>query len=182
MKKILIIIAVIGISSLQAQSQSYTTYVKVTSSLPEYENAVERTPIQECWDEQVPVTKYKQSYRQPQYRRDDTAAAVIGGVAGGILGHQIGKGRGKDVATISGAILGTLAGQNMSVNNQPYRQSYQQAYTTYETKRHCSTHYRENHVRNFVGYKNVGYFRGKKIVKYSDHKLSRIPVTVTISY
>ncbi len=182
MKKIFIFLTLVGISALQAQSQSYTIYVKVTSSVPEYENVIERTPIQECWNEQVPVTRYQDSYRQTPHRQDDTAAAVIGGVAGGILGHQIGKGRGKDVATISGAILGTLAGQNMAVNNQPHRQNYQQAYTTYETKRRCTTHYRENHVRNFSGYKNVGYFRGKKIVKYSDHRLSRIPVTVTISY
>ncbi len=179
MKKIIIATAIFSAVSLFAESIQYTAYVKVTSSLPEYENAIESTPIQECWDERVPVTYYTQP--QTAYRNDNTAAAVIGGVAGGVLGHQIGKGRGKDVATIGGAILGTLAGQNMANENQ-YATSQRVPHTRYETKRRCTTRYSEKRVRNFIGYKNVGYYKGKKIVKYSDRKLRKIPVTITISY
>ena len=181
MKKRILIAALISVSVLFADSIQYQTYVKVTSSIAEYENTIESTPIQECWQERVPVTYYTQS--QTLYRNDNSpAAAVIGGIAGGVLGHQIGKGRGKDVATVSGAILGTLAGQTMASQNQHSLINHKVPHTRYETKRHCTTTYNEKRVRNFIGFKNIGYYKGKKIVKYSDRKLSRIPVTVTISY
>ncbi len=178
-KRKIVLIAILSAASLFAQSIQYTAYVKVVSSIPEYENSIESTPIKECWDERVPVTYY--TTERSQYRNDNTAAAVLGGVAGGVLGHQIGKGRGKDVATIGGAILGTIAGGNMASENR-YDTAQRVPHTRYETKRHCTTKYDEKRVRNFIGYKNVGYYKGKKIVKYSDRKLRNIPITVTISY
>ncbi len=179
MKRLIITAALFSTVTLFAESIQYTAYVKVTSSIAEYENAIESTPIKECWNERVPVTYYTGS--QAVHRNDNTAAAVIGGVAGGVLGHQIGKGRGKDVATIGGAILGTLAGQNMASQNQ-YGSTQRVPHTEYEMRRRCTTRYSERRVRNFIGYKNIGYYKGKKIVKYSDRKLTKIPVTVTISY
>jgi len=174
---------------VHAESIQYTSYVKVTKSLPEYETVIEQKPIEECWTERVPVTYYE-TYDQPQrysaQNGDTTAGAIIGGVAGGVLGHQIGKGRGKDVATVAGAVLGTLAGQNMATGNRPRYNAVQQpqrvARTRYENKRRCTTRYEEREVRTFKGYRNVGYYKGKKIIKYSDRRLKRIPVTVTITY
>ncbi len=174
-------------SLLFAESIQYTTYVKVVKSYPEYETAIEKTPVETCWTERVPVTYYE-NYQEPTvYRRpqgDTTAGAIIGGVAGGVLGHQIGKGRGKDVATVAGAVLGTLAGENLARRNATTYQRRPQriARTRYENRRRCATRYEEKKVRNFIGYKNIGYFKGRKIVKYSDRRLKRIPVTVTISY
>ncbi len=180
MTKKILFISLIAFSFLHSENITYQQHVKVTSSVGEYETVIESTPTQECWDERVPVTYYENNnYRQPQ--RNDAAAAIIGGVAGGVLGHQFGGGRGKDVATVGGAILGSLVGQNMSAQNQQ-QQYHSQPQTRYETKRRCDTRYTERKVRNFVGYKNIGYYKGKKIVKYSSQKLSRIPITVTISY
>jgi len=172
---------------LFAESIQYTTYVKVVKSFPEYETVFEKIPVETCWTERVPVTYYE-SYQEPAaYRRpqgDTTAGAIIGGVAGGVLGHQIGKGRGKDVATVAGAVLGTLAGENLARQNSATYQTRPQhvARTRYENRRRCTTRYEEKKVRNFIGYKNIGYYKGRKIVKYSDRRLKRIPVTVTISY
>ncbi len=187
MKKRWIIVPLLAALTLQAESIQYTTYVKVTKSVPEYETVIERTPHEECWTERVPVTYYE-TYESPQssYREggDTTAGAIIGGVAGGVLGHQIGKGRGKDVATVAGAVLGTLAGQNMA---QGSRERYHKAprrvaKTRYERKRRCTTRYTEREVRSFRGYKNIAWYKGKKIVKYSDRRLKKIPLTVTITY
>ena len=186
MKKRFILAGLLAFGTLYAESIQYTSYVTVTKSIPEYESVIERTPIEECWTERVPVTYYE-SYDAPRssYQQNDTTAgAIIGGVTGGVLGHQIGKGRGKDVATVAGAVLGTLAGQNMAQGNRQsaYQEPRRVARIRYENKRRCTTRYKEKRVRQFSGYRNIGYYKGKKIVKYSDRRLKKIPVTVTITY
>ncbi len=169
MRRYAIALIAAGTMLLQAGEIQYTEYVKVVSSEPAYEEVTEQVPYQECWDEQVPVQEYRRS-------GDRTAGALIGGAAGGLLGHQISKGSGKDVATIGGAILGTLVGSNLAEQNGGY------ASTRYVTRRRCTTKYRTHTEQRSMGYKNVGYYKGRKIVTYSDHRLRRIPVTVTISY
>ena len=192
MKKRFLLLPLLAAFSLHAGSIQYTAYAKVTTSVPEYETVIEQTPHQECWTEEVPVTYYE-TYDAPQssysYNRrgDATAGAIIGGVAGGVLGHQIGKGRGKDVATVAGAVLGTLAGQNMAEGNHYGAYSrpshpHRVAKTRYESRRRCNTTYTQREVRHFKGYKNIAWYKGKKIVKYSDRRLKRIPLTVTVTY
>ena len=166
---------------LHAESIEYTTWVKVRKSVPVYETVVEREPFQECWTQRVPVTYYEET--QEYYDRGDaTAAGIIGGVAGGILGHQIVHSRrAKGAATIGGAILGTLAGQNMA-RRPHYRRPARTQHVRYESRRECTTRYEEKRVREFRGYKNIAWYKGKKIVKYSDRPLKKIPLTVTITY
>ncbi len=173
MKKIVIVSLILATTILNAEQMSYVEHVNVSNATPSYENVITRVPHQECYDESVPVT-----YQSGGYQQSDTGAAIVGGILGGVLGHQIGGGRGKDVATVGGAILGTFVGQNAARNN---RQTYQST-SSYETRRRCVTKYSERSERKFMGYKNVAYYKGRKIVKYSDRKLSTIPVTVTISY
>ncbi|MFK5881236.1 MAG: glycine zipper 2TM domain-containing protein [Sulfurospirillum sp.] len=177
MKKITLGFATFILVTLTAQAASFTTtqYVKVQKSKAKYENVIRRTPYEECWDERVPIKKN-------HHRRDrnyDGFGTLIGGVAGGIIGNQVGKGRGKTVATIGGALIGSLVGNNLSHRNYD-NNSY--SYTTYETRRRCTTHYNERRERKFVGYKNIGFFKGRKIVKCSSEKLDYIPVTITVEY
>ncbi len=173
MKKTVIASLVLATTLLNAEQMSYVEHVNVSHSSPSYENVITRVPHQECFDEQVPV-----SYQNGGYQQNDTGAAIVGGIIGGVLGHQIGGGRGKDIATAGGAILGTFVGQNAARSN---RQTYQST-SSYETRRNCKTKYTERNERKFMGYKNVAHYKGRKIVKYSDRKLSTIPITVTISY
>ncbi len=156
---------------MQAETMQFTEYVHVSSSTPEYETTHQRVPYQECYDEQVPVSRSNTG-------NSNVAGSVIGGTIGGVLGHQVGAGKGNDAATIGGAILGTIVGGNtIGANNQGYNQPQ------YQTRRNCVTKYRESRgVREFVGYKNVAYYKGKKIVKYSNEKLKSIPITVTIDF
>jgi uncharacterized protein YcfJ len=164
--------------SLSAESITYTEYVNVRSSHAEYQNVSSNNPYQECYDKRVPVS-YSNNYNNLQYN-DRVATSVIGGAIGGIIGHQIGRGKGNDAATIGGAVLGTLMGSNIANAQRPYRPQHYSS--GYETRRECVTKYHTTQNREFVGYKNIGYYKGKKIVKYSDQRLSQIPVTVTISY
>ncbi len=168
MKKTLILFCSIALgASLFADTISYNDTVRVIKSTPEYRTVTTRTPYQECWDEQVPVSSSNGA--------SDNLGALIGGVAGGILGHQVGGGSGKTAATVGGAIIGTLVGKNLSENQNP-------GTTTYQTQRKCVTKYEERSSEKFVGYKNIANYRGKTIVKYSDRPLHRIRLHISVSY
>jgi uncharacterized protein YcfJ len=172
-------LAIFALSSLlSAESLVFTEYVSVSNSQPQYERVSERIPYQECVDERVRVNR---AYSNNRYNESDrVAASVLGGTIGGVIGHQIGKGKGNDVATVGGAILGTIVGGNMAHPNQ--RQSVYQE-PEYQTRRNCTTKYRSTGTKSrLTGYKNIAYYKGKKIVKYSNERLSSIPITVTIDY
>ncbi len=172
MKKIILVLGFI-LTIANAETFSTTDYIKVERSKPYYKTVIKREPYQECWDERVPVRQRgggSNRYNNPPI------GALIGGIAGGILGHQIGGGSGKTAATVGGAIIGTMVGNNLSNDDDYYE------YTTYETKRRCTTHYNESRERKLVGYKNIGYYKGRKIVKISKRRLDYIPITVKIIY
>ncbi len=168
MKRLVVILGISGVlaSALFAQSFSYTESVKVEKSEPVYRTITKRVPYQECWDEEVPVSNSGNS---------GNAGALIGGVAGGVLGHQVGKGGGKTAATIGGAILGTIVGKNLSDNSNSNQVEYRKV-------RRCRTRYNESQETIKSGYKNIAYYNGQKIIKYSSRPLSNIRVNVTISY
>ncbi len=171
MKKIITILTLATIA-LQANSFTITQKARVTSHEPTYRTITNRVPYEECWDESVPVRKYSNSNRG-----DYPIGTIIGGIAGGVIGHQVGGGRGKDLATVGGAIIGSIVGHNMS--KRDYEDN---SYTTYETKRRCVTKYKEYEEEKFIGYKNIAYFKGRKIIKISDRKLRYIPITIKVSY
>ncbi|MCH9812556.1 MAG: glycine zipper 2TM domain-containing protein [Epsilonproteobacteria bacterium] len=156
---------------LSAEEIGFVEYVNVVSTEPVYENVISNVPHQECFDKQVPVT-YRHQAAQSSHAN---AGALIGGVTGGLIGKQVSHG--DPAAMIGGAVLGTLVGHN-AARSEP--EDYQT--TQYETRRHCTTHYTQRSERRFIGYEHIAYYKGRKIVKYSDEKLSSIPVSVTISY
>jgi uncharacterized protein YcfJ len=166
MKKLLISTLIITVSvSLFAESLSFHESVRVIKSTPEYRTVTVRTPYQECWDEQVPVSTSS---------GNDNVGALIGGVAGGILGHQVGGGSGKTAATVGGAIIGTLVGKNLSEN--------QNSQVSYQNQRRCVTRYKEGTSERFIGYKNIARYKNQTIIKYSDTPLKYIRLTNTVSY
>jgi uncharacterized protein YcfJ len=169
MKKILFFTLVVAsVTSLFAESFSYEQNVRVIKSTPEYRTVTVRTPYQECWDEQVPVTTSSGG-------GNDNVGALIGGVAGGILGHQVGGGSGKTAATVGGAIIGTLVGKNLSDNQNVQT-------TSYQNQRRCVTRYKEGTSNKFIGYKNIANYKNQTIVKYSDAPIKYIRLVINVSY
>ncbi len=165
MKRVALLLGLVA-SMLMAESYSWHESVKVTKSEPIYRTVTIRTPIEECWDEEVPVR---------QSGGEGALGAIIGGAAGGILGHQVGEGSGKTAATVGGAIIGTLIGKNLSDQQSEARPGY-------KIERRCKTRYKERTENRFVGYKNYAKYKGHEIVKFSDEPLKWIDVTVTVSY
>ncbi len=179
-KSILTILAFTTLVS--AQSFSYTEYVRVSQAKPHYERTTERIPYQECYDERVRINRAYSSNQNAYNQQQQVVGAVLGGAVGGAIGHQIGKGKGNDIATVGGAILGTIVGGNMANQGASSPQRVYQE-PQFQTQRKCVTKYRESRgVSRITGYENIAYYKGHKIVKYSDQRLSTIPVTVTISY
>ncbi len=170
MKKLifgLTLFGIVAVSGLRSATFSYTEYIEVARSEPVYRTVTKRIPYQECWDEEVPVTY--------QEGPSDNLGALIGGVAGGILGHQIGEGGGKTAATVGGAIIGTLVGKNLSSRETHSNEGY-------KIVKRCRTRYEEHREQVTRGYKNVAYYQGREIVKYSPRPLERIRVRITVSY
>lgn len=165
MMKRVILLSTLALSTLFAESLAMYDSVKVTRSEPVYRMVTVRSPVEECWDEKVPV--YSGS--------DGTLGAIIGGAAGGILGHQVGKGSGKTAATVGGAILGTIVGKNLAEGDGNSR-------TSYRIERRCKTRYIEKTENRLIGYKNYARYKGREIVKFSDHPLNRIDITVNVNY
>jgi len=175
-KNILLIVALVfSVSTLSyAKSYTKTKYVKVKKSYRITKWKTKRVPYQSCYYESVPVqyTEYVDVYEK------NPAAPVLGAVAGGVIGHQFGGGRGKDLATVVGALAGgTLANQHYGTKH--YRKPVTR--TRYEQRRVCRTYYKTKRYK-VRRWKNIAYYKGKKIVKISKHRLRRIPVKVRISY
>ena len=171
MKKLIFAILFLSVTvTLNAQSFTISKRVMVVRSKPIYANITKRVPYQECWNEQVPVRRYYNS------DANSNIGALIGGITGGIIGHQVGGGGGKIAATVGGAIIGTLVGNNLSRRNT-------RSYTSgYRTQRRCVTKYNDTYTRAIIRYKNIAYFKGQKIVKFSNRALRFIRIREIIEY
>ena len=166
--KLLAIVVLIG--QIQAETFQFREYISVDSSNPEYEILHQRVPYQECYYERLLVHGHHRN-------SSNIAGSILGGAIGGVVGHQIGEGKGNDIATVGGAILGTIVGGNSIESNQHYREP------RYKIRHNCVTKYHKKRAkRHFIGYKNIGYYKGKKIIKYANRRLTSIPVTVTIDF
>lgn len=150
MKKILLSVFV---GSLLYAQNFQTQHVKVTQHIPIYEEIIKQIPHEEC------------KYEKSQNGVNSTVGSIIGGVAGGVLGHQVGGGSGKTAATIAGGIVGTMVGGNIA-NSDEY-------------KKVCKTVYTKVHENSLIGYDNVGYYQGQKIVKFAPEKLRHIAVNIS---
>jgi len=175
--KSILLVGVMAVASLQAGSYTKTKYIKVSKVKKFYKYINVSRPHQECYYERVPVQQtHYERYRDDRVNR---GGAIVGGVLGGVAGHQFGGGRGKDVATVAGAIIGSMVGSNVANRNR-YR-TRPVTTTTYQDVQRCSTVYRNKKIR-VKRYKNIAYYRGKRIVKISKRRLRRIPVKVTVRY
>lgn len=176
MKKLNFILLIVMLTMSVSYAGSYikTKYIKVVRHVKIYKTIRREVPYQSCHFETVPVqhTTYVDEYQR------NPGAPLLGGLVGGVIGHQFGKGKGKDLATAVGAIGGAMiANKNYGVKH--YRRPV--TTTTYEQRRVCNTYYRTEE-RRVVRWKNIGYYKGKRIVKISKYRLRRIPVRIRVSY
>ncbi|CZE48710.1 glycine zipper 2TM domain-containing protein [Campylobacter geochelonis] len=118
-------------------------------------------------DESRPIYEIKKVVEQVKKCDDNSATdniigTVVGAVGGGVLGNKIGGGTGKTMATIAGSVLGGYAGNK--VEGSIKKDSG--CYYVNETK--------EQKV--LVGYKNIGYYKGKQYSKITEAKQNKIKI------
>ncbi|MDA3947326.1 MAG: hypothetical protein PF439_11675 [Helicobacteraceae bacterium] len=102
------------------------------------------------------VITYRECHNDP-HRIERHEGALIGGIVGGIIGNNLAS-KHKLPHTIGGAVTGAIIGANLNRHRQRRAQ------------------YCEYAEQQLVGYKNIAYWRGKKIVRISDKPLHKIHV------
>ncbi len=150
---------------LNANTFSMQDEAKVIRTTPVYKTVTKKTPYEECWDEKIKIVQQQSS---------TGIGKLLGGITGGILGNQVGGGNGKTVATIGGAIVGTVVGGNLSQKNQ--------SNSHYETVKKCITKYTSEIEDRLIGYNNIAKYKGQKIEKFAEKKLTLIQIQVSINY
>jgi uncharacterized protein YcfJ len=147
--------AVAGLK-LMSRGPEYAEVLKVTPL-----TKTQRTPRQECHDEQV-------TQKAPVKDEHQVIGSIAGAVIGGVIGHQIGGGSGRDIATVAGAAGGGYAGNRIQKNLQDRD-------TTTATEQKCATVYDSS--ERITGYQVRYRLGGKEGTVRMDHDPGpRIPV------
>ena len=103
-----------------ANGGGFTVHARVLNVQPVYNYVTIKEPKHHCeivhnrnsrviQNQRFQNQRFQNQRQRSNFRRDNTSAAIIGGVLGGVLGNQLtrsGDGRGSVGATIAGAAIG----------------------------------------------------------------------------
>jgi uncharacterized protein YcfJ len=156
--KIAIFMLSAALSSMAtARHQDDTSYARVVSAQPVYEQVARSIPHEQCSMEQV-------RYDYPSYQRPSATGVLLGGMLGAAMGHQIGRDKsGKKIGRVAGALLGASIGSDAS------RRSAPPARVEYRDEERCSVEYSTEYANQLAGY-NVTYeYGGKMYQTRMDH-------------
>ena len=116
------LIASLGMASAANARDQYDNryggydYADVVNVRPIVESYQVSEPVEQCYEERVPVERYAYSER-----KQSRTPEILGAIVGAAVGRQFGNGRGKDVATVAGAVLGGSIGRDVKNNpRDPY--------------------------------------------------------------
>lgn len=183
--KSLLAAGAIGAISMSAAADNYNypdnetfDYARVVSSEPIYETYQVNNPVQQCWNERVPVSR---SYKRNR-GYDSKTPEVVGAIIGGAVGNQVGKrggGKARDVATVVGAVLGGSIARDVKNNRRHQNQRYSR--TEYENVQRCETRDSYTSKRELVGYDVAYRYQGNVYhTQMADHPGNKIRVKVTV--
>ncbi|RBP50846.1 glycine zipper 2TM domain-containing protein [Arenicella xantha] len=151
-----------GYDNYSGELYDYATVVDVSPIVETYQVS---NPVEQCWDERVPVRYQSNGYKQPRAKASKTPE-ILGAIIGGVIANQVGKrggGKARDVATVAGAVLGgSIARDIKHDNNNRYRGGQAGRYESvrYETVQRCEVKEsfvtREQVVAYDVAYKYRG--------------------------
>ncbi len=160
MKTSLLTVAILLATSLMAGNgpqNSYARHDGYNNPLPSHTTHKKRKHRYVKVISSRPLYKEVITYRDCHSHLDGRKGALIGGVVGGLIGNQISTGH-KAAHTVGGAVAGAVIGSVFVERHQ-------------RPKRHCKRVERE-----LIGYKNIAYWHGQKIVRISDRPLKRIRI------
>jgi uncharacterized protein YcfJ len=129
----------IAISNPAAAAVTYDE-ARVIDSTPIYHVVETSSPRDECWEEQVAHTEYRQN-------RQSATPGILGAIIGGAVGNAVGHNKSnRRVGTVVGAILGGSIGSDIGRNRN------RASDTRYETVEQCRTVYVNEQEEKLVGY------------------------------
>ncbi|OZG74289.1 hypothetical protein BTA51_04550 [Hahella sp. CCB-MM4] len=148
------------------------TYANVVDVEPITRTREQRTPIENCWTEQVRHEEHVPGNDQ------NYTGTILGGVIGGAVGNAVGhKKRNKQVGTAVGALLGAAIGHDVSQRNSS--NGYTNVY--YTNERQCDTTYDVSYYDETVGYWVTYQYDGQEFRTRMDHAPGdRIRIRVTV--
>ena len=158
-------------------SHATIDYAKVINVQPVVETFQVNRPVEQCWDERVPVR------HERRVRHNSRTPEIVGAIIGGVIGNRVGKrggGKARDVATVAGAVLGGSIGHDTKRNNRRYNDRYEP--TRYETVKRCEV--RDSYVtkEEVVGYDVEYKYLGKIYhTQMSERPGKKIKVNVTVN-
>ena len=195
----LIAAAIVGAASLPAAASKYRhsgaydnrssqnatyDYAKVINVNPRIETYQVNKPVEQCWDEQVPV---RSRYDNRRARSNTKTPEIVGAIIGGLIGNQVGKrggGKARDVATVAGAVLGGSIGHDSKRNSRRHNDHYNDRYETarYETVQRCEVKNSYVTEEQVVGYDVEYKYRGNVFhTQMPEHPGKKIRVKVTVN-
>lgn len=191
--KSLVVAGVIAAVSMPAAAKKYRDYndqanqtydyARVVSSEPIYESYQVNNPVEQCWDERVPVRRSSYGHKR---NYDSKTPEVVGAIIGGAIGNRVGKkggGKARDVATVVGAVLGGSVARDIKhkrrYQNDRYSRDYER--TRYETVQRCEMRDSYTTQRELVGYDVAYKYRGNVYyTQMADRPGKKIRVKVTV--
>jgi len=163
----------------EGYNQSTYDYAKVVDVSPVVETYQAHQPVEQCWDERVPL---RSRYDKRHYRNKSHTGEILGAIIGGAIGNQFGSGRGKKVATAAGAVLGASVASDIKRQQRHQPRGADRGYGQYKVVQRCEVkdHYVDK--ERVVGY-NVAYkYRGNVFHTEMDrHPGKQIKVKVTVN-
>jgi uncharacterized protein YcfJ len=165
--KLALLSLVIGSSVQAAQSESFTVYGRVLSSIAISEQIeVNDDPV--CVKTSTVIQKNSHANKEANIG----LGTVLGGIAGGALGNQVGGGNGKTLATVAGIVGGGLLGNKLDNKEAPAVEP------STATSEKCTV--RTRYVNQPVGYEVTYEYAGqKRKVITKSAPTSRIELQIT---
>lgn len=156
MKKLLLIALIALVPLLQARSDYRDGYRDGSHPIRSKSRFVPVVKSEPIYEEVVTYRRCRvhgSAYPEAYHHQ----GALIGGLIGGIIGHNLDT-HNRGPATVGGAVAGAIIGSHIARNR----------HSDITQCRHIET--------QIVGYRNIAYWHGGKIVEISERPLHRIRI------
>lgn len=156
-------------------------HAKVTNVQPLFETVFKTVPVEECWNEKVPVRYGAHKGHRYRDRHSSATPTLIGALIGGALGNELGhKKRNKQIGVAVGGILGASIGHDIGRQRQRdhtdrhteanyYGDGHHASHEArYEVVKRCSVQNERYEEQALVGYEVSYRYRGNTYTTVTD--------------
>jgi len=146
----------LGWVSVNSWAETSFDTAQVVESKPIYRVIEVSTPQEQCWEEEVEVSRYSR-------RQSSTTPVLISTLIGGAIGNAVGHNKSnRRIGAVLGAMLGHSIGRDIiRRNDRPEIREYQ-------TVQRCETVYQRHEEERLVGYQVTYLYNGREFSVRTD--------------